>query len=353
MARRHRPLWLPLMTLGCAVATVSPMYTPGISAVRQDSAPMPPSGASAVTAMVAPDPAAMTWWIVTFGIASGVVLRGFRRRGRASGWIARPWAWLGLGTVVGASVLALPPSGRGVITLPNGLDGAALAVTSGLGAFWILAACLFATALIERRLALLAVGLAVAAVTVTVSLYDVANLLPPHWTALMGPAAGAGAIAATLLLTGMSLWRVERTKDRTRQRAAVARNERSTGVMTDRAGLELDETVHQRTRLAIVATLTEVDRVDFASLRDELGLTDGNLARHLQVLEQAGLVRTSKEQHGTRTRTWVAITHAGRTAYGEEIRQLRILVARADERSAQGRPVAGRAGDVTWGAMIG
>ena len=97
--------------------------------------------------------------------------------------------------------------------------------------------------------------------------------------------------------------------------------------------LALDETVHQRTRLAIVSMLIEVRKADFASLRDGLGLTDGNLARHLQVLEQAGLVHSTKEARDNRVRTWVAITRRGRAAYDEEIRQLRELVARADLRS--------------------
>jgi DNA-binding HxlR family transcriptional regulator len=52
----------------------------------------------------------------------------------------------------------------------------------------------------------------------------------------------------------------------------------------------LDATVHQRVRLGILAVLGEARRADFAYLRDTLELTDGNLSRQLQALEEAGLV---------------------------------------------------------------
>lgn len=87
---------------------------------------------------------------------------------------------------------------------------------------------------------------------------------------------------------------------------------------------ELDELVHQRTRLGILAMLREAAKVDFVRLRDTLGLTDGNLARHLQVLGEAGLVTTKKAQ----SRTWVSLTAAGKKAFDKELAALRALVER-------------------------
>ena len=55
--------------------------------------------------------------------------------------------------------------------------------------------------------------------------------------------------------------------------------------------LKLDDTVHQRVRLGILAVLEEAKRADFSYLRDALDLSDGNLSRHIQVLEEAGLRR--------------------------------------------------------------
>jgi DNA-binding MarR family transcriptional regulator len=94
--------------------------------------------------------------------------------------------------------------------------------------------------------------------------------------------------------------------------------------------LRLDDTVHQRVRLGILAVLTEARRADFTYLRDALELTDGNLSRHIQVLEEAGLVKVEKGFEGRRPRTWVEATKRGRQALEAEMSALRELIARVD-----------------------
>ena len=96
---------------------------------------------------------------------------------------------------------------------------------------------------------------------------------------------------------------------------------------------ELDDTIHQRVRLGILAVLAESRRVDFAYLRQALELTDGNLSRHLQVLEGAGFVRIDKTFEGRRTRTCISATKAGRAALASEIAALRALIGRIDGRA--------------------
>jgi DNA-binding MarR family transcriptional regulator len=96
--------------------------------------------------------------------------------------------------------------------------------------------------------------------------------------------------------------------------------------------LQLDDVVHQRTRLGILGVLVEATRVDFAFIKDALSLTDGNLSRHLQVLEEAGLVNISKVFEGKRPRTWLSVTGKGRAAFEDEVAALREIVARADGR---------------------
>jgi DNA-binding MarR family transcriptional regulator len=94
--------------------------------------------------------------------------------------------------------------------------------------------------------------------------------------------------------------------------------------------LRLDDTVHQRVRLGILAVLGEATRADFGFLREALDLSDGNLSRHLQVLEQAGLVRIEKGFEGRRPRTWVSATRRGRSALDSEMQALRELISRVD-----------------------
>ena len=89
----------------------------------------------------------------------------------------------------------------------------------------------------------------------------------------------------------------------------------------------LDDTVHQRHRLGIL-TITAEARAEFGYLRDALGLTPGNLSRHLTVLEEAGLVHVEKGYQGRRPRTWVRITARGRAALAAELAALTELVRR-------------------------
>ncbi len=93
----------------------------------------------------------------------------------------------------------------------------------------------------------------------------------------------------------------------------------------------IEETVHQRVRLGILAVLAEVERADFGYIRRALDVTDGNLSGHLQVLEEAGYVEVSKTFEGKKPRTWVSATSQGRAALGAEVAILRELVARYDQ----------------------
>jgi DNA-binding MarR family transcriptional regulator len=90
--------------------------------------------------------------------------------------------------------------------------------------------------------------------------------------------------------------------------------------------LDLDETIHQPTRLAIVATLAHAERVDFAFLRDTLALGDSNLSRQLTALEAAGYVRIDKVFERKRPRTWLSLTPHGRAAFDAHVAALRRLL---------------------------
>jgi DNA-binding transcriptional ArsR family regulator len=89
----------------------------------------------------------------------------------------------------------------------------------------------------------------------------------------------------------------------------------------------LDDTVHQRHRLGIL-TITAEARAEFGYLQEALGLTPGNLSRHLAVLAEAGLIMVDKGYAGRRPRTWVRITRQGRAALAAELAALTELVRR-------------------------
>lgn len=93
----------------------------------------------------------------------------------------------------------------------------------------------------------------------------------------------------------------------------------------------LDDTVHQRVRLGILAVLNEADQADFGFLKEALDLSDGNLSRHLRVLEEAGYVRIEKGYEGRRPRTWVNATTQGRRALAYHLAALQQLIDQVGE----------------------
>ena len=98
----------------------------------------------------------------------------------------------------------------------------------------------------------------------------------------------------------------------------------------------LDDVVHQRVRLGILASLVEAEALDFAFMRTSLGLTAGNLSRHLQLLDGTGLVTIDKGYHERRPRTWVRITDTGRAALADEVSALKKIISgiEASEKAA-------------------
>jgi DNA-binding MarR family transcriptional regulator len=96
--------------------------------------------------------------------------------------------------------------------------------------------------------------------------------------------------------------------------------------MTDHPVNGLDDVVHQRVRLGILAIAQEARKVEFGFLRTTLELTAGNLSQHLTVLEKAGLIAVEKGYEGRRGRTWIQLTKAGRHALHQEIAALKTLI---------------------------
>lgn len=89
---------------------------------------------------------------------------------------------------------------------------------------------------------------------------------------------------------------------------------------------ELDPLLHEPTRLAIVSVLAAVESLTFTELREQLGLTDGNLSVHLQKLEEKGYVGVSKAFVGRRPKTTCRLNAAGRRAFGHYLDQLEAIV---------------------------
>jgi predicted ArsR family transcriptional regulator len=89
----------------------------------------------------------------------------------------------------------------------------------------------------------------------------------------------------------------------------------------------LDRVIHERARLSVLTSLmTNPAGLSFVEMKQLCGLTDGNLARHLQVLEKDGMVRSSKQHDQSRPQTVTRITAAGRRRYLEYLTILEQVV---------------------------
>ena len=80
----------------------------------------------------------------------------------------------------------------------------------------------------------------------------------------------------------------------------------------------LDRVIHERARLSILTSLITSQRgLPFNELKQLCALTDGNLSRHLAVLEKDGMVEILKGHEGNRPLTVCRITTSGRKRYIE------------------------------------
>jgi len=78
----------------------------------------------------------------------------------------------------------------------------------------------------------------------------------------------------------------------------------------------LDRVIHEKARLGILTSLvTHPKGLVFGDLKQMCALTDGNLSRHLQVLEEAGLVAIEKGYDRKRPQTVCRVTAQGRQRY--------------------------------------
>ncbi|MEC3979504.1 winged helix-turn-helix domain-containing protein [Amycolatopsis sp. H20-H5] len=82
----------------------------------------------------------------------------------------------------------------------------------------------------------------------------------------------------------------------------------------------LDPVIHPLARLSICGLLAAgADWVDFATVRESVGVSDSVLSKHSKALEEAGYLEVRKGAVGRRPRTWFRLTGQGRLAFGAHV----------------------------------
>jgi len=92
---------------------------------------------------------------------------------------------------------------------------------------------------------------------------------------------------------------------------------------------EIDDVIHGRLRLGIMAYLSTVSPAAFNELKAKVNATDGNLSTHLQKLEEAGYVKLDKKFVDKKPRTNVHLTAKGRKAWIDYLAKLQTLISSA------------------------
>jgi DNA-binding MarR family transcriptional regulator len=89
---------------------------------------------------------------------------------------------------------------------------------------------------------------------------------------------------------------------------------------------KLDKAFENRVRLQIMSILVVNERYDFNSLKDLLGVTDGNLASHLKGLEKEEYIIVNKSFLGRKPNTNYEATAKGKQAFKAHLDALEQLI---------------------------
>jgi DNA-binding HxlR family transcriptional regulator len=88
----------------------------------------------------------------------------------------------------------------------------------------------------------------------------------------------------------------------------------------------LNKVFESRIRLGIMSILAVNESFDFNSLKESLGVTDGNLASHLKALEENGMIETKKQFIGRKPNTSYTITEQGARSFRHHLDKLENLI---------------------------
>ena len=92
---------------------------------------------------------------------------------------------------------------------------------------------------------------------------------------------------------------------------------------------EIDDVIHGRVRLSIMAFLSGAGTADFSRLKERVGVTDGNLSVNLRKLEDAGYVIIEKRFVDRRPQTLCTLSGKGREAWLAYLDRIEGIIAAA------------------------
>lgn len=89
---------------------------------------------------------------------------------------------------------------------------------------------------------------------------------------------------------------------------------------------DLHKAFESRVRLGIMSALAVNDELDFSSLKEFLGVTDGNLATHIKKLERLEFVESEKSFIDNKPNTKYSMTKKGKEAFDDHLKVLETII---------------------------
>jgi len=88
----------------------------------------------------------------------------------------------------------------------------------------------------------------------------------------------------------------------------------------------INKAFDHRIRLGIMSILIVNEYADFKTLKELLGVTDGNLASHTKALENSDYIKVEKSFIGRKPNTKYSVTNEGRIAFKKHVEAIEKLL---------------------------
>lgn len=93
---------------------------------------------------------------------------------------------------------------------------------------------------------------------------------------------------------------------------------------------DLNKAFESRVRLGIMSILMVNEPVDFSAIKEQLQVTDGNIASHISALEKLDYIKIEKKFIGKKPNTSYAATLKGKKAFHEHLNALEAIIRQSN-----------------------
>lgn len=93
---------------------------------------------------------------------------------------------------------------------------------------------------------------------------------------------------------------------------------------------DLNKAFEGRVRLGIMSILMVNEQVDFSAIKEQLQVTDGNIASHISALEKLDYIKIEKKFIGKKPNTSYAATRKGKKAFHEHLNALEAIIRQSN-----------------------